>query len=190
MGLVTIRPATVDDADAIAHVHVLAWRETYRGLMPASVLDDLSVERRAESWRHVLNGRPAGNRSAVFVATVDQDVVGFGACGQQRDVEHDAAGFDGEFQAIYLLAAAKRQGVGRRLMTAMAASMSASGYSGGSLWVLTDNRPARRFYEALGGTIVGRREERRSEDLVLHEVAYVWPDLALLASFKRPSTKA
>ena len=49
-----IRPATVDDAAAVAHVHVSSWRSTYRGLMPDAVLDSLSVERRAEFWREVI----------------------------------------------------------------------------------------------------------------------------------------
>jgi ribosomal protein S18 acetylase RimI-like enzyme len=58
-----------------------------------------------------------------------------------------------------------------------------------ALWVLRDNQPARRFYEALGAKVVGQRvetvderigERSRTQD-VLHEVAYGWPDLSLLA---------
>jgi hypothetical protein len=55
--------------------------------------------------------------------------------------------------------------------------------------VLRDNEPARRFYEALGAAVAGQRIEKvdahigeraRVPDL-LHEVAYGWPDLSVLA---------
>ena len=45
-----LRPAVLSDANAIAEVHVRAWRETYRGIMPDKVLDELSAERSAERW--------------------------------------------------------------------------------------------------------------------------------------------
>ena len=32
-----IRAATEADVDAIAHVHVAAWRETYPGIMPQEI---------------------------------------------------------------------------------------------------------------------------------------------------------
>jgi len=41
-----IRPATPEDARAIAEVHVASWRYAYRGLLPDDVLDRLSVEER------------------------------------------------------------------------------------------------------------------------------------------------
>ena len=41
---VTIRPAEISDALGIARVHVNAWRETYKGIIPDSVLDALSYE--------------------------------------------------------------------------------------------------------------------------------------------------
>jgi hypothetical protein len=49
-----IRPATLADAAAIAKVHVEAWRETYRGLVPDSVLAGLSVERGVRAWTDML----------------------------------------------------------------------------------------------------------------------------------------
>ena len=60
------------------------------------------------------------------------------------------------------------------------------------LWVLRENTPALRFYEALGGKVVRERVEtvdehltgehsRPGDDAPLRELAYGWPDLALLA---------
>ncbi len=186
-----VRPAIVDDAQAIAEIHVQAWRETYAGLLPKTLLDGLSVERRAAWWRGLLDGTSNPGGRAVFVAVdTHGDAVGFSSFGRQREAELEAAGFDGEFETIYLLDSAKRQGIGRRLMITMAAAMLTDGYCGGALWVLRENAPARRFYEAIGAAIVGEREERRSDDLVMREIAYGWPDLSSLSVLYCSSTNA
>ena len=184
--MTTIRPATADDAKTIAEIHVQAWRETYAGLLPKTLLDSLSIERRAGWWRGLLDGTNNPGRTVVFIAVGENDqAVGFGSCGRQRDPELDAAGFDAEVETIYLLDKVKRLGIGRQLMTSLVAAMMNEGYRGAALWVLQENDPARRFYEALGAAIVGEREERPSNDLVMHEVAYGWPDLDLLQSLAR-----
>ena len=40
-----IRPATLEDAPAIARVHVDTWRTTYAGIVPDEHLAKLSYER-------------------------------------------------------------------------------------------------------------------------------------------------
>src|SRR5215213_9906521 len=79
---VTIRAATVDDAEAIAEVNVASWRWAYDGLLPASVLDALSVEGRAADWRTMITSQVCD----VSVATGgDGRVVGFVNIGTTRD---------------------------------------------------------------------------------------------------------
>jgi hypothetical protein len=46
-------------------------------------------------------------------------------------------------------------------------------------WVFAENGGARRFYEALGGEIVGERAPGPSADALI-EVAYGWQHLNLL----------
>lgn len=192
MDEVAIRRAQPDDAAAIAAVHVAAWRETYTGLVPARMLSAFPVARRIRRWHRILTAPDPARESAVFVATLpDRTIVGFGSCGRQPAPDLVAAGFAGEFSALYLLAAQQRRGIGRRLMALMAQDLLARGMQGGALWVLRDNHPARRFYEALGARSVGQRVETvaahlacrraRPQDALLHELAYGWPDLALLA---------
>jgi ribosomal protein S18 acetylase RimI-like enzyme len=191
MDEVGIRRAQAGDAAAIAAVHVAAWRETYAGLVPERMLRAFSVAERTRRWQRILTAPDPSRESAVFVAVgPDQSALGFGSCGRQPAAAPLADGFAGEFSALYVLAAHQRQGIGRRLMTLMAQDLLAREISGGALWVLRDNAPARRFYEALGAELVGQRtetvdafisgERARSQDL-LHEVAYGWPDLSILA---------
>jgi phosphoribosylanthranilate isomerase len=170
-GGIRFRRATVEDAEAIGEMHVRAWREAYAGLVSDAVLAELDPRQRAALWRGII-----AEGGAVRLAERDGAIVGFGSSGRQRDA---SLPFAGEIGALYVLRCAQRQGVGRRLMAAMAADLLAQGLQSGSLWVLEGNAPARRFYEALGGELVARR---RQERLGVSDigVAYGWRDLSVL----------
>lgn len=173
----TIRLAGPSDAAAIARVHVGSWREAYRGLLPDSLLDGLTVEARAARWTILL----APGEAATFVATRDSAVIGFGSAGPQRDAVLREAGYAGEVLALYVLREGQRCGIGRALMGSMAGMLDARGCESLALWVLEGNAPARRFYEAVGGVAIGTKEERRGEETV-REVAYGWRDLSRLVA--------
>ncbi len=179
----SIRRAQLEDAEAIAAVHVAAWQESYTGLVPAAMLASLSVAERADRWRRILGEPDPAIATAAFVACVPSDVVaGFSSCGRQRSAELARAGFGGEFQAIYVLRAAQRRGVGRALMGAMARDLADRGLQGGALWVLAGNQPAMDFYNMLGGVIVAQREDKRGEGIILAEIAYGWASVPSLAT--------
>ncbi|MFL5026921.1 MAG: GNAT family N-acetyltransferase, partial [Microvirga sp.] len=72
---------------------------------------------------------------------------------------------------IYLLDKIKRQGVGRRLMRGVLDHLSGHGFRSAGLWVLKENLPARRFYEALGGT-AGAEQSFDLRGQMVVEVAY------------------
>ena len=167
-----IRPARVEDADAIALVAVTAWRETYAGIMPDEYLAALSLEHRAGVVRDHLTQMPDTH---TFLVALDRDrVVGFGFAAPTRQAE---LGTDGEIVAINIVDAAKRRGFGARLMAAMADALSLGGFTRVGLWVIEQNLPARRFYDALGGTqMTQRTQEFGGRTLV--ELGYTWPTVA------------
>lgn len=189
MKAISVRPAISDDADAIAEVHVKAWREAYEGLLPKTLLDGLSIDHRAAHWRQMLNATSPQDEMAAYVAVDNHGgMIGFGSCGTQRSDDLALAGFKGEFQAIYVLQRAQRRGIGRKLMMVMTACLQAKSYRSGSLWVLEENHTARRFYDALDGKIIDEREDRRQDGLVLLEVAYGWRDLDVLLAHDQSAT--
>ena len=92
-------------------------------------------------------------RTRLLVAeTEEREIVGFACGGPIRREGVDVLGTEAEILAIYLLDKVKRQGVGRRLMRGVLDHLSQHGFRSAGLWVLKANLPARRFYEALGGT--------------------------------------
>lgn len=174
-----LRPANVGDAAALAQVHVTSWRESYGGLLPYDMLARLSVETRTRMWQRILGHAPARSATRAILAEDDAGVVGFGSFGPQRWRRLADGGFDGEIGALYILRSAQRHGVGTGLMRAMGNALQRRGHRAISLWVLRQNTPARRFYSALGGSVVDQKVEADS-GVVLIELAYGWRDVAAL----------
>ena len=168
-----VRPASAQDAEAIAHVHRESWRTTYSGILPLDVISRHAGHKSAADWRHRLV-QPAPE-AATWVAGRGSALVGFASCGPAR---HRLEGLEAEIYALYVLQAEQRRGVGRALVRACARHFVRHGHFGFYLWVLKANR-ARLFYESLGGREIGAKTER----LGLHsfaEVAYGWHDVAAL----------
>jgi GNAT superfamily N-acetyltransferase len=140
-----VRPARVEEAEVIAGVHVRSWQAAYVGIVPQQILDRLSVERRASSWRATIEG---AGEERVWVVEDDGGVRGFASIGPARDV--DLPPGSGELYAIYLEPEAWSQGFGRALFQGAAEDLRARGFDPLVLWVLTDNVRGRRFYEAAG----------------------------------------
>jgi ribosomal protein S18 acetylase RimI-like enzyme len=170
--VIRVRAAQLDDCDAIARIQVTAWRETYRGMIPDSVIEGYSEEKRRRQWRQAIALGKSG--PAVFVAIDANDApIGFGAAGKARDPALKA---DAEIYAIYVVQSAHGQGAGRALLRALFAAMAARGHRSIGLWVFTGNAAARRFYERIGG-VAGLRRDDTSEGWVCDETAYRWDDL-------------
>jgi ribosomal protein S18 acetylase RimI-like enzyme len=180
---VRIRAAIPGDAQAIARVHIEAWRESYRALVPEHVIEALSVDRNTGMWAAVLAG---GGSSIVHVverlgiAANEGEIVGFGSA---TDARSPALGASGEITAIYLLENVKRRGIGRMLLKGLLGALAERGHRSAGLWVLADNHGTRRFYEALGGR-PGAPRLVTDGPADMHEIAYVWDDLS---GFARPS---
>ena len=48
---VEVRPATPDDLSGVLGVFLGCWRESYRGILPASAIDAMTDERAEALWR-------------------------------------------------------------------------------------------------------------------------------------------
>ena len=164
-----VRPAEIDDAAAIARVHVATWRTAYHGLLPDDFLSSLNEDRYQERWRRTI----ADQGSGVYVAQDGHEVVAFASGGRERAGER---GFAGELYAIYVMQESQGRGHGRALVRAVTAGLREIGLTDMIVWVLRDNSAARRFYERLGGTFV-REQPITIGSALLEEVSYGWRSL-------------
>lgn len=167
MAEITLRDAKPGDARFIAEVHVAAWRAAYGGLMPADFLAALSVEDRAGMWSSLLS-RPSPSRLAV--SEIDGALTGFCSYGPTRDDEPpDVA----EIYALNVHPERWSQGAGRALCEHAYREAATRGHTLITLWVMSGNSRARRFYERLGYAADGAARSNR--DLIGHpfdEVRY------------------
>jgi len=163
-----IREGKREDAGGIARVHVKSWRETYRGLLPQSILDGLSENERDKQWRKILIEKKS--RESLRVLEHGPQVVGFYHCGPARET---TTGCDGEIFAIYLLAAFQKQGFGRRLLEAAFADLREQKFSSAYLWCL-ENNPTVGFYKHMGAVVGGPSKILNLRGTEVREVTFTW----------------
>jgi len=167
---VTIRAAVVDDARAIAQIHVDGWRAAYRGQMPDALLDGLSVDKRTEGWRKDI-ATPRSTEHRTWVAEDDGRIVAFAITGPTRD--EDAAAGVAELFAIYADPARWGTGAGRALLAHVVADLRDRGLAAVTLWVLDTNARARRFYEIAGFAADGASKTAPFGGVSLRELRYL-----------------
>jgi len=165
-----VRPATREDAGAIAEIDVETWRTAYPGILPDRVLLGLSPKRLAADWQAHLRHRPGDVRVAEWTGV---GVVGFGSCGAAR---HTIDGYAGEVQTLYVMPDFQGRGVGRAVLMALFRRLVASGHLSAAIWVLRDN-PSRFFYERMGGRQIAQRRIPMG-GVPIPAVAYGWRDLS------------
>jgi len=167
---IRIRDAVEADVEGIAKAHVQGWRESYKDFLTPEALAGLSVEERMQMWQRAL-AEPEPRARLLVAETDDGEIVGFIRGGPIRGKGAELLATEAEIFAIYLLDKAKRQGIGRRLVRGVFDHLAAHGLRSVGLWVLKDNRPARRFYESLGGT-AGPEQSFDLRGQMVTEVAY------------------
>jgi ribosomal protein S18 acetylase RimI-like enzyme len=135
---VTVRPARLEDATAMAKMHMSSWQETYRGVMPDRVLDDPGlVEARERFWTTALvDERHRAKRIAV--AQRDGAVIGVAMAGPPENPE---SGWSQQLYVLYVLAAEHGTGVGAALLDAVVNPEESV-----VLWVADPNPRAQAFY--------------------------------------------
>ncbi len=170
MDALTIRDAVPGDAERIAAIHVASWQGTYRGSLPDSYLDSLTIEQRLPMWEQMLDSPATCGR--VWVAVLKEEIVGFCSIGpsQSSTGEQDLDTF--VLYTIYLQPDRERRGIGGALIRHAEDGMRQMGARSAILWVLEENQPARRFYEASGWMRDGSVKEDEVWGQPVREVRY------------------
>jgi ribosomal protein S18 acetylase RimI-like enzyme len=142
--VVEYRPASHDDAPAVARLHAENWRRAYRGNFRDEYLDGDVFSERQRAWDARL-GQPAPNQH-VCVAVEGAHVVGFVCTFGAHDGEW------GSFiDNLHVQADLQRGGIGGSLMR-HAGAWLASAFPNEPVYLFVwERNPARALYERLGG---------------------------------------
>jgi len=155
-----IRPATPNDAPAIAAIHVRAWQVAYEGMLPSEFLAGLSVRQRTDFWHREL----IGGRSLILVAEREGSVVGWISAGAGRDPDVENTS---EVYAVYVAPDCWRHGFGRQLMDAIEEHPSSRREI--TLWVLDQNQRAIDFYRKMGYEFDGAKRSDQIAGVTITE---------------------
>ena len=189
----TIRPATPNDAQAIARIRVQGWRFAYQGLISQDYLDSLSVAEDTERMRGYLSQFPQnsplsrsefvqgsgdGEKQSFMLAVRGNAVLGFCRFSATPDkidrADRATPGetMNGRLHALYIDPGALGQSIGHTLMNHALSTFAAWGCERATLWVLEGNSRAISFYERQGWRCTGATKVDQSFGpcLVEHEM--------------------
>jgi L-amino acid N-acyltransferase YncA len=170
--MISVRKANLQDASAIAHVHVQSWQTTYAGIVPDEHLASLNEAERVPVWQNWLS-----RDIQVVVVEMEGEVAGFASAGPIREPLQD---YDAELFAIYVLKRTQKLGIGTALLKSLADSLLAEGFHAMAAWVLEAN-PSVRFYQKSGALRISSKEIEIG-GVMLPELAFGWPRIEAISS--------
>ncbi|OKL49655.1 hypothetical protein BSR29_01485 [Boudabousia liubingyangii] len=176
---VILRPVQESDVPQFARIHLDAWAEAYRGLLPDELLDARTLEGQTQKWHRSLapmiaagNDMAGGERGADGEATPEapaQTSTPDNASGEPWDecfvaeADGELVGWIivgrareenyqhmGELKGIYVAPEHFGQGAGSALIELGERTIAAHGHESAYLWVLAGNERAIRFYQSHG----------------------------------------
>ena len=144
-----IRHAKQSDAFAVAGVLIDSWRETYQGIFPQSLLDNLD---QATQTQRMLTAIQMSNM--LVLENDAQQLIGFIGGGNTRQTAQFPF-IDGELYALYVSLSAQGRGYGAKLVEAFETLMKELGYKGLLVKCLKENVNAQAFYQHMGFSTIG-----------------------------------
>lgn len=169
MNQITVRPAELKDAPEIAKIHVKTWQCAYKGQIPDSYLDSLSIEKRTRSWEEILSKSEPETKT--FVAEEEGKILGFASAGPRKDKKMPSE--LGELWAIYVDPDNTGKGAGSLLLKTSLDYLRGLKFTKAILWVLTSNRKTRDWYESKGWKVEGTTTVDVRDGFELHETRYI-----------------
>src|SRR5690348_13249736 len=144
MADVSVRPARPGDVAEIARIQAETWRTAYHDLLPAHVLDELSVEAAAQAWSAAV-GEPAARAHRVLVAFEQQWPVGFAAVAPgDADTAAVAVG------PLLVEPRWGRRGHGSRLLAAVVDHARTDGFARAVAWIPEADTATAQFLRSAG----------------------------------------
>jgi len=152
---IRLKNATADDYRRIAILQSGSRRDAYRCMLPDSYLDGPIWEERENHWRTRMSS-PGSDRRLVLLAEAGGVPLGFVCILPDQETTWGAL-----MDNLHVKPAHRAKGLGRLLFSAAANWVSKSEpRSAMHLLVFEANHRARRFYQALGGAVVEKIDQK------------------------------
>jgi len=189
-----IRTAQAADAPAMGRVMVETYLRAHRGQVPDEAWRirqaEWTPEASATGWARSIRAIAEDSQAheciyiAVEDATQPEQVIGIVMGGPSGVAGYEGVG---DIYALYVDFAHHGRGIGRKLIQAAAKQLRARSMTSLIIRSLPVNEPANRFYESLGGQLVGECAAEDSGYPITQRI-YHWPDSALRGDIGHDST--
>lgn len=150
-------------ASDASHIYALGWKSAYKNIVPQVYLDNLSLER----WTPLL-------QASTFSSFIMKDKGEFVATSSIATARDEKMKGWGEIISIYVLPEHFRKGYGQQLLVFAINKLHSNGFNKIYLWVLDENKRARKFYEQNGFSANGDKKTMNIGGKELIEVCYVY----------------
>lgn len=158
----TIDRVQPGDEAALAYIQTESWKAGFKDILtPETLTKYTQIEKATAMYRHLLANH-IGNGYLLKVDGAPHCIAYWSATR-----EEDMPGY-AELICIHSLQGHWRMGYGCKMMEVVLQDIAAAGYSKVMLWVFEENARARRFYEALGFRVTGKKKQ----DLEAAEICY------------------
>ena len=142
-----IRNATINDIKQIATIKVNGWKSAYLDIIDNSYLESMSINEQVDKYTN------SYSLKNVFVAVLNNEVVGFCRVYDYDKSEFEDKKIDCEIREIYIRPDIKRMGIGSILFNYVLDYFRNRNKKKLYLGVFESNYKSRKFYEKMGGTL-------------------------------------
>ena len=148
---ISLRPAQLADAAEIANIHVASWRDAYASILDPEFLSGPVEDDRLTIWTSRLQ-TPPPNQIVQLAESEAGQIVGFICAYCDHDEQWGTL-----IDNLHVLPSMRGRRIGELLLNSLVEQLG-QGVTRGSLYlrVFEANTSALRFYERLGGKVVGR----------------------------------
>ncbi|MEA4816953.1 MAG: GNAT family N-acetyltransferase [Lachnospiraceae bacterium] len=145
--------ANIQLAEDMGYVHSKSWQKAYRGIIPDHVVDAFTPEKRTEVFKEAIASRP--EEYYLFKA----NSIPAGIALLHKSHEKNAVDTDGEIYAIYFHPDFWGTDVTHKAFEFCINRLKERGFTKINIWVLEDNKRARKFYEKYGFVFDGSKQQ-------------------------------
>lgn len=158
--------ATKEHANDMGSVHSISWKKAYRGIIPDTIIDDFTQEKRAAIFSDVVDTHP----EEYYLFKVNGVPAGIASLSKSH--EDNAPNYIGEIYSIYFHPNFWETSATQKGLEFCIERLKSLGYKQITIWVLKDNIRACRFYEKNGFAIDEGFEQKIQIGKTLTEIRY------------------
>lgn len=154
------------DSKSASFIYAMSWKQAFRGIFSEKLLESIHTGFWIDTFNH-------NHKTKRFdIAIISDNGKDFGACGYGYSRDYNSQDY-GEITSIYLLEEYWGKEYGKLLVEFMINQLKEKGCSKIHLWVIEENKRARRFYEKCGLVPSGNKKQLEFKGEVVNELEYV-----------------